>query len=502
MDLRDYLRVLRKRWRLVALCTLLAIGAAVAITWRTTPLYRASTQLFVAARDAADVNSLFAGGQFTQQRVQSYADIVNSPDVANAAANRLGAGRSASQIARETSASAPLNTALINVSVTDPSAKWAQSIANAVSDQFALYAAELETPAGSVTSPVKVTVVKRAGLPASPVTPRKKLNLILGLLVGLAIGVGGAVLRETLDTTVKDPEQLAKDLQLPTLGAIAYDSDAPKRPLIVHVDPKSSRAEAFRQLRTNLQFVDIDEAPRSIVFTSSIPEEGKTTTTANLAIALAQSGVRVLLVEADLRRPKMADYLGIEGAVGLTNVLIGRVSLADAIQPWGPDALLHVLASGPSPPNPSELLGSQGMADLLRELEHNYDLVLIDAPPLLPVTDAAVLAALASGVAVVTRYGHTKREQLARAIESLRAVGVAVYGAVLTMTPIKGPDSYYYGYGYRYDEKKRSKAERIDAIRPIARSAPPSKNGATPVEPTIAARSESQRDETLEFFRS
>jgi capsular exopolysaccharide synthesis family protein len=309
------------------------------------------------------------------------------------------------------------------------------------------------------------------------------------------------VLRETLDTSVKDPEQLARELDLPTLGAIAYDSDAPKRPLIVHVDPKSSRAESFRQLRTNLQFVDIDEAPRSIIFTSSIPEEGKTTTTVNLAIALAQSGVRVLLVEGDLRRPKMADYLGIEGAVGLTNVLIGRVSLADAIQPWGPDALLHVLSSGPSPPNPSELLGSQGMAELLRELEHNYDLVLIDAPPLLPVTDAAVLAALASGAVLVTRYGHTKREQLARAVEALRAVGVAVYGAVLTMTPTRGPDSYYYGYGYRYDEK-RSKGERVEAVRPIARSAPPSKNGASPVEPTIAARPERSSEETLESFRS
>ena len=504
MDLRDYVRVLRKRWKLVALCTLLAIGAAAAITWHTTPLYKASTQLFVAAHDnASDANSLNAGGQFTQQRVQSYADIVNSATVAEAVARDLGPGRTAGQIANEVSASAPLNTVLINVSVTDPNAKWAQAIANSVSDQFATYAADLETPTGAATSPVRVTVVKRAGLPSSPVSPRKALNLILGLLVGLAIGVGGAVLRETLDTSIKDPEQLQRDLDLPTLGAIAYDSEAPKRPLIVHVDPKSSRAEAFRQLRTNLQFVNIDAAPRSIVVTSSIPEEGKTTTTANLAIALAQSGIRVLLVEGDLRRPKMADYLGIEGAVGLTNVLIGRVSLQDAVQPWGPDALLHVLPSGPTPPNPSELLGSQGMAELIHELEGNYDLVLIDAPPLLPVTDAAVLAALASGVVVVARYGHTKREQLSRAIESLRAVGVAVYGAVLTMTPVRGPDSYYYGYGYRYDEKKAKAAERIDLVRPVARAAPVAKsNGgpvAEPVEPTIAARG---GDERLEFFRS
>lgn len=521
MDLRDYVRVLRKRWRLVAVCTLLAIGAAAIVTWQATPVYQASTQLFVAARDtSSDVNSLNAGGQFTQQRVQSYADIVNSPEVTQAVAARLGNGLSAKQIADEISASAPLNTVLLNIDVKDTSPRRAQQIADAVSDEFATFAADLETPDGSGTSPVKVTVVKHASLPSSPVSPRKALNLALGLLVGLAIGVGGAVLRETLDTSVKDPEQLQRELDLPTLGAIAYDPDAPKRPLIVHADPKSSRAEAFRQLRTNLQFIDIDAAPRSIVLTSSIPEEGKTTTTTNLAIALAQSGTRVVLIEGDLRRPKMADYLGIEGAVGLTSVLIGRVGLEEAVQPWGPDGLLHVLPSGPTPPNPSELLGSQGMAEIVRELEVTYDLVLIDAPPLLPVTDAAVMAAVCSGAVVVTRYGHTKREQLSRAIEALRSVGALVYGAVLTMTPLRGPDSYYYGYGYRYEEKpKRSKTDLVTPNAPAAPTttdrprtsvvvreagpAPTPPLATPPVAPAAAGpRRDRPADDPLEFFRN
>ena len=515
MDLREYLRILRKRSRLIALFLVLGIGGAGAISWTATPLYQASTQLFVSARDSSgDVNSLNAGGQFTQQRVQSYADIVNSLDVTSVVADQLHSGLTSRQIAQEVSASAPLNTILINVHVTDTSPGRAQAIANAVSDQFALFVNTLETPNGSRISPVRVSVVKRAAFPGGPVSPRKTLNLALGLLVGLALGAGGAVLRETLDTSVKDPEQIQRDLELPTLGAIAYDSDARKRPLIVEADPHSSRAEAFRQLRTNLQFVDIDRAPRSIVVTSSIPEEGKTTTATNLAIALAQSGMRVLLVEADLRRPRIAEYLGIEGAVGLTNVLIGQAQLWNAVQTWGKDSQLNVLPSGPTPPNPSELLGSHGMAELIRELELSYDLVLIDAPPLLPVTDAAVLATAVSGALMVVRHGHCRREQLARAVQALRSVDAVIYGVVLTMTPNKGPDSYYYGYGYRYDTaRKRGKSE---LITPVARnSRQPQENGAYPAnghvpaeavngaQPTNATivKPQGTQGDALEFFQ-
>jgi polysaccharide biosynthesis transport protein len=501
LDLRDYLRVVRKRWMLILLAVVVALAGAAAITWRMTPIYEASTQLFVAARDnGGNAASLAQGGQFTQQRVQSYADIVNSPQITEAVAADLDSGLTAKEIASEVSASAPLNTVLVNINVKDTKPARAQTIANAVSDQFATYAATIETTPGANNSPVRVTVVKRADLPTSPTSPRKSLNLALGFLIGLAVGLGGAVLRETLDTSIKDPERLQRELELPMLGAIAYDPEATKRPLIVHADPKSSRAESFRQLRTNLQFVDVDEVPRSIVFTSSIPEEGKTTTATNLAIALAQSGLKVLLMEADLRRPRVAEYMGIEGVVGVTSVLIGKAQLFSAIQPWGPDNLLHVLPSGPTPPNPSELLGSQQMADLIGELERTYDLIVIDAPPLLPVTDAAVLSSIASGAVVVGRYGHAKREQLARAVDSLRAVGANIYGFVLTMTPVRGPDSYYYGYGYRYDKPKR---DRVESVSPVVRTVSPRleerRNGHREAT-AVAARRASADGDPLEFF--
>lgn len=480
MTIHDYVRVLRKRWRVLVVCVLIATGTAGAIVWRTTPKYEATTQLFVAATDlSSDLSGLAQGGQFTQERVQSYANIIDSLQVTGPVAAQAGDGLTAAQITNEVSASAPPNTVLVNVHLTDTSAKRAQALADAVSDQFAQYADQLETTPGSASSPVKVTVVKRAQLPTRPVSPKKTLDLVLGLLVGLSVGVGGVLLRETLDTSVKDLRQIQDDFGLPVLGAIAYDPDAKPRPLVVQADPHSTRAEAFRQLRTNLQFLDVDHSPRSLVFSSSIPEEGKTTTATNLAITMAQSGLRVVVVEADLRRPRLATYLGLDGAVGLTSVLVGTASLEDALQPWG-DGQLDVLASGPTPPNPSELLGSHGMASVIQRLEQQYDFVLIDAPPLLPVTDAAVVATIASGAVLIVHHGHTRQKQLAQAVAALRSVDVTVYGVVLTMVPTKGPDAYYYGYNYRYDQAAadgRSRGSASDVAAPIhsadANDAPP-----------------------------
>jgi capsular exopolysaccharide synthesis family protein len=451
VKLGEYLRILRTRWRLFAFCILVSMGAAAGLSIVQTPKYEASTQLFVAG-SSNDIANAYTGQLFSQQRVQSYVRIINSPQVADAVVQELGLSISSSAVASEISADAPPNTVLLNVHVTDTQPGRAQAIANAVSAQFATLAGQLETPAGSSTSPVKVSVVKSAALPTTPVSPKTRRNIILGALLGLLAGAGAVVLRETLDTSVKHLDELTEDIGVPPMGVVLYDADAVKRPLLIESQSQSSRAEAFRQLRTNLQFVDVDQAPRSIVVTSSVPEEGKSTTTANLAISLANAGVNVCLIEGDLRRPRLMQYLGLERAAGLTNVLIGRASLDDVLQPWG-SGKLHVLGGGPTPPNPSELLGARSMADLLHELESRFDLVIIDAPPLLPVTDAAVLASLTSGVLLVVRYGRTKREQVRRAVEALRAVDASIYGIVLNMAPAKGPDAYYYGYAYRYDYK-------------------------------------------------
>jgi capsular exopolysaccharide synthesis family protein len=449
VDLRHYLRILRVRWRLVVVCLLVAVGGAAGLTFLSTPQYAASAQLFVSTSQAsADDGALSSGGQFAQQRVKSYAEIVDSETVTSAVIAELGLSTTPDELATHISATAPLNTVLINITVRMSDAGLAQRVANAVAQEFTTVASALERPEGQASSPVKVSVVREAGLPAAPVSPRVPLNLALGLVVGLALGVAAAIARETLDTSLKGAEDVRAAMALPTLGLIAFDPEAEKRPLIVHDHPHSTRSEAFRQVRTNLQFVNVDNPPRSIVVTSALPGEGKSTTTCNLAIALSQAGVRVIVVEADLRRPKLASYLGLEGAVGLTNLLVGTARPEDVIQRWG-NTELFVLPSGPTPPNPSELLGSLQMQELLAELESRADLVLLDAPPLLPVTDASVLASLASGAVMVARAGKTTREEASKAAQLLRGVDTEVYGAVLNMVPTKGPGAYRYGsYGY------------------------------------------------------
>jgi capsular exopolysaccharide synthesis family protein len=460
--LREYLRILRVHWRAIVGCTLAAVAAAAALSVLTTPIYQARATLFISTPDSSGVAGAYTGSLFTQQRVKSYVNFVSSPKVAASVVTKLGLSASPTGLASRVTATAPQDTSLINVSVTDPSPTQAQRLTQAVAEEFSSLATSLEASPGNASN-VKITIVRPAEVPSAPIKPRTKLNIALGALIGLAIGIAYSVLRELIDTRIKSVAALTEASGSSNLAAIGYDEEANSTPLIVHARPHAPRAEAFRQLRTNLQFIDVDNPPRSIVVTSSVPSEGKSTTACNLAITVSQAGVKTLLLEADLRRPKIGEYLGIETAVGLTDVLIGEVELDDALQVWGATGELTALAAGRIPPNPSELLGSRQMAELLSRLERDY-LVIIDAPPLLPVTDAAVLSAVASGAILVVRANSTRKEQVKHAAESLRSVGGRLFGTVYNMASTRGPDAYGYGYGYGYGyygpDKTRSTGRR------------------------------------------
>ncbi len=325
--------------------------------------------------------------------------------------------------------------------------------------QFTTTVADLESVSDSSPSPVKVSIVSAPSTPTVPVSPRPVRNIALGLVLGLLVGFGLALLRDLLDTTVKGEADLPQVTDAPVVGGIPFETDAAKHPLVVQAVPHGLRAEGFRTLRTNLQFIDATTHPRSIVFTSSIAGEGKSTMAANLAMTMAAAGSRVCLIEADLRRPKLLDYLGLDGSVGLTDVLIGQIEVKAALQHFGKGDL-WVLGSGPIPPNPSELLGSVLMQRALRELESRFDIVLIDAPPLLPVTDAAVLSTVAGGTVVVVGVGMVDRDHLTKALQSLESVKANLLGLVLNRIPTKGADAYHYYEGYASQTPRERAKER------------------------------------------
>lgn len=446
---------------------LLATAAGALVTALSTPVYRADVEVFVSLREGGGTSNAYQGNLFSQERVKSYAKIANSPAVTGAVVRQLQLDLTPDQLADKISATAPTDTVLVNLTVRDPSAVRARDIANTAATQFAKVVGDLERPAPGQASPVTVTVVRPAGLPVAPVSPRPVVNIALGLLSGLALGVGLAVLRETLDTSIKTSDDLEKITGSSALGVISYDPQAQRNPLVSQLDSRTGRGEAFRTLRTNLRFVDIDHPLRAVVITSSVAGEGKSTTAANLAITLASAGVRVILVEGDLRRPRLADYMGLDGSVGLTDVLIGRSTLDDVLQPWGNSALA-LLASGALPPNPSELLSSAQMSDLIATMRGRADIVLIDAPPLLPVTDAAVLGRECDGALVIIRHGKTTREQLSRSLGALSSAGARVLGTVLNMAPT-GSAHGYYGYGYSSEYATRTDRPKLTTVdQPVA----------------------------------
>jgi capsular exopolysaccharide synthesis family protein len=450
MDIRDYWRIVRKNWLAIVLATLTASVIALTYSLTATKQFATTAVNFVAiggvSAEGGD-SAVFGSSTFALQRVKSYTNVVDTPAVLSPVIEQLGLDMSVKQLAGMVAATNPPQTVLLNVSVTGTDPALITVLANAIAESYAEQIEVLETPQGAQNPPVKVTTIAQAAEPTSPVSPRTAVNLALGLLLGLGAGVAYAILREQLDTSVKSPADLGDIVGASPLGFIGFDESATTNPLVA-LDQGSPRAEAIRTIRTNLNYVNVDNPPRAVAITSPLPGEGKTTTACNLAITLAQAGKRVCLVEADLRRPKVGAYLNIEGSVGLTNVITGEIELDEALVAWN-RGLLTVLPSGSTPPNPSELLSSQQMRHVLQELRERFDIVVVDAAPLLPVADGAIVASVTDGAILIARHGKTTRDQAAAAAEALQRVGARTLGVVLNFAPNRR-GGYGYGYGYGY----------------------------------------------------
>jgi non-specific protein-tyrosine kinase len=311
-----------------------------------------------------------------------------------------------------------------------------------------------------------VSVAQEAQVPAGPIRPRTLTNTALAATVGALLALGLAFLIEYLDDTIKTPEDVEQVAQSSTLGVIArIDGSDPAQKLVTAQAPRSPISEAYRALRTNIQFSSVDKALRSLLVTSSNPMEGKSTTAANLAVVLAQAGKKVVVVDSDLRRPTLHKFFGVTNNCGLTTALLdGVVPLETHLQATEIENL-KVLSSGPLPPNPAELLGSQRMSQVLEELKQQADVVVLDSPPLLAVTDAMLLSQNVDGMLVVADAGNTRRAFLGRASELLRTANTRFLGVVLNR--ISPSRSGYYSYAYQYYYSKDGERRKHSGGGPL-----------------------------------
>ncbi len=504
-ELRDYLRVVRRRKAPIIIVTFFVVVVALAASYVQTPVYSATAQVLLQARTTEFLFDPSGGIRADPARaVQDEILIIKSEPVRAEVRAKLGS-------APPVSAGPVGQTNAINVTAESTVPAQAAAVANAyvasyvdyrrkqvIDDTLAAGAqiqskvTDLQRQIDQATGPQRETLVQAQALfkqkqdelqvgsairtggaqlitsavaPGSPVRPTPAKNGVIALIAGLMLGVGLAFLVDYLDDSVKTKDDLTQASSgLAVLGLIPVVSewrpgDAPQ--LVSIEAPKSPAAEAYRTLRTSIQFLSLERPLRTMQITSPGPQEGKSTTMANLGVALARAGQSVVIVCCDLRRPRIHEFFGLSNEAGFTSVLLGKMPLTKAVQAVPAQARLSLLASGPLPPNPSELLSSTRTAEVLVSLQADYDIVLIDCPPVLPVTDALVLSGQVDATLLVCVSGATTRKEVARATELLNQVEAPLIGAVLNGVSSDGS----YGYDYEYYSQEPKKKEKRQTLR-------------------------------------
>lgn len=490
MDLRQYLRVFRAHWLGIVLIVLLGVAVAFGWTLLQPRVYSADASAVVQSRDSSDISSAMAGNNLAVSRVKTYVDLGSSRSVAERVIGELDLDVSPQALADRVSVSNPLDTVSLRVTADAPTPEGARDLAEAWVRAMSAEVNNLESGDVATQGVVFLQPVDSAKLPSSPSSPNLRLALALGAIVGAAIAVAYALLRYTLDRRIRSVEGVEHETGVAVVGTLPNEKTFTNESRLIPFDGGTSLnsrsahlfaiAEAIRELRTNIQFMDVDNPPRVIVVTSPLPGDGKSTTASNLAITLAASGQRVVLIDGDLRRPMIGSVFGLVEGGGLTDVLAGRADVVDVAQRVGNDNLL-VIPAGKIPPNPSEVLGSERMKEMLAAIAQEA-FVIIDAPPLLPVTDAAVLAHSADGAIVVATVGKTTYEVLGKSLTHLQRAGGRALGIVLNRVPRRGAGAAYYGYQYHGDYYR---ADADDRSAQPETAAPEDSPAASVSEPKI-----------------
>lgn len=459
MTVLDFLRLTRANVALLLATTLLGLLLGFGVAMLQPMTYTSVSTGYVTTTNSSEgsVGDVLNGDAAAQSKANAYLPLISSRAVAEKIAQNSQLGLQPGDVAGRLNAQVVPGSALIRVTAVSDRPETAAELANSALQATADVAQEIE----GNNSPVRVIPLEDAQVPGAPSSPNTRMYLLIGAAIGLVSGYAVAVIRRASDVRVRTSQEVEDATDAGVLGIL------PKSPTLKGTNrgdvQDDAAAEAVRQLRTNLRFVSVDHPPRCVVVTSPNPGEGKSTVTTALGISFAHAGEPTLIVDADLRRPTVAGVFGIDGSVGLTQVLSGQIALEDALQN-APGTPLMVLPAGRIPPNPSEILGSERMKHLIAQLKDEY-MTFIDAPPLLPVTDASLLSTVVDGTILVAEVGGTRKEQVELAASMLRRVNARLLGSVLNLAPARGVGSTYYGFGYGgyrrgyssyYGEAKRS----------------------------------------------
>ncbi|MCL2422389.1 MAG: polysaccharide biosynthesis tyrosine autokinase [Micrococcales bacterium] len=441
---------------------LITVGVAV-VSVRSPKVYTATAALFVSMNTGRTATDLAQGSQFTQSQMASFQELATMPTQLEPVVEQLGLPETPNQLAKYIHVSAPSGKVLLYVSADAGNPQTAARLANAVADQLAATIEELSPEATEGGPSIVAKVVNYAQEPAVPSAPDIKRNVGGAAFAGLLLGLLAAVLRDVLDTRVRTQEDLETAVDVPLFGSVVGGAKGKNQKRVLRIDGPQS--EDIRRIRANLQMAGRVDECQVFVFSSSLPGEGKSFCATHTASAFAAAGSKVLLIDADLRRPTVAKYLGVSGHAGLTEVLLGRARFSELCQQYAPN--LTVLASGAVPPNPAELLSSRAFEDLIAMASQQFEVVVVDSPPLLPVADAVAISRVATGVVMVVDVTKTRRAQVVQSVEGVRLGGGKVIGAVLNRTKTGATGSSAYGYSSRpaTEEDQARRQARLDQVR-------------------------------------
>ena len=453
MTIADLLQIVRRHLASAIISFVVVFAAVAAVTFIMPPKYTATAEVFATyagqSGETQTTNDMSSGANYLNTQIKTYPELVKTEAVLQPVIKDLGLDMTTTDLAGVVTATNPTNTFMVDISaeVDDPqqAADIANSVAKNLSDQIS---SDLYNNSSSSGSPIKLTVVQKAQTPTGQSSPNIPLYLAMGLILGIIVGIGVALLEDILNTKVDSTDDVRELTHASSLGTV---------PVVV-AQPAGSEAEEFRRIRTNLSFLTTTATQghgRLLVITSTDPSEGKTTVSSNVAVALAEEGKSVLLIDADLRHPSMAHKLGIEGHVGLSHVLSRQASPADVIQKyWKPN--LHIMPAGKRPANASILLNSDLMKEMVEQALTQYDYVIIDTAPLSVASDATVFGRMAGGLVLVTGKGVVEKKELENTATALQAAEVPILGFIFNFADPKKIHSKNYYYYYYEDGNKRS----------------------------------------------